>query len=186
MQMGERAIGVQRRTLIAAAVAAAALALGGLFAASAGAADQCGGAGPWCNAALSPDQRAALLLGALSQSQKVSLLAGNDVLGVTGASGHTGSSAGVPGLVPPVNFTDGTAGIRQGSATAVPVELALAASFDPGLARLGGSLLGDEARYKGNDVIYGPTLTVIASRRRGAPSRRWARTRCWPRAWASG
>ena len=159
--MGERAIGVQRRTLIAAAVAAAVLALGGLFAASAGAADQCGGAGPWCNAALSPDQRAALLLGALSQSQKISLLAGNDVLGVTGASGHTGSSAGVPGLVPPVNFTDGTAGIRQGSATAVPVELALAASFDPGLARLGGSLLGDEARYKGNDVIYGPTLTVM-------------------------
>ena len=38
---------------------------------------------------------------------------------------------------------------------------ALAASFDPGLARLGGSLLGDEARYKGNDVIYGPTLTVM-------------------------
>jgi beta-glucosidase len=124
-------------------------------------ADQCGGAGPWCNASLTADQRAQLLLEALSESQKISLLAGNDVLGVTGASGHTGSSAGVPGLVPPAHFTDGTAGIRQGSATAVPVELAVAASFDPALAQLDGSLLGNEARYKGNDVLYGPTLTVM-------------------------
>jgi beta-glucosidase len=133
----------------------------GPLAASAPASDQCAQAGPWCNTALTPDQRAQLLLRALSESQKVSLLAGNNVLGVTGASGHTGSSAGVPGLVPPVNFTDGTAGIRQGSATALPVELAMAASFDPGLARLGGTVLGDEAKNKANDVIYGPTLTLM-------------------------
>ena len=139
----------------------AALAAGCLLVSSAQAADQCGDAGPWCNRALSPDARAQLLLDHLSESQKISLLAGNDVLGVTGASGHTGSSAGVPGLVPPVNFTDGTAGIRQGSATAVPVELALAASFDPALAQLDGSVLGTEARDKGNDVIYGPTLTIM-------------------------
>jgi beta-glucosidase len=149
-----------RTTRLAAAVAmAAALVL--LAPVSAGATDQCGGAGPWCNPALSPDQRAQLLLDALSQSQRISLLAGNDVLGVTGLTGHTGSSAGVPGLVPPVRFTDGTAGIRQGSATAVPVELAVAASFDPRLAALDGALLADEAKHKGNDVIYGPTLTVM-------------------------
>ena len=143
------------------AFVAAAIGLAGALAPRALAADQCANAGPWCNASLSPDRRAQLLLGALTQSQKISLLAGNDVLGVTGASGHTGSSAGVPGLVPPVNFTDGTAGIRQGSATAVPVELAVAATFDPGLARSDGTVLGNEARNKGNDVIYGPTLTVM-------------------------
>ncbi|HWE13209.1 MAG TPA: glycoside hydrolase family 3 C-terminal domain-containing protein [Solirubrobacteraceae bacterium] len=125
------------------------------------AADQCGAAGPWCNPALSPDARAQLLLGHLTENQKISLLAGNDPLGVTGVSGHTGSSAGVPGLVPPVNFTDGTAGIRQGSATALPVELAVAASFDPRLARLDGAILGNEAKAKGNDVIYAPTLTIM-------------------------
>ena len=141
---------------LVAALIASAVAVG-----SAQAADQCANAGPWCSTSLSPDARAQLLLDHLTESQKISLLAGNDVLGVTGASGHTGSSAGVPGLVPPVNFTDGTAGIRQGSATAVPVELALAASFDPSLARLDGTVLGDEARDKGNDVIYGPTLTIM-------------------------
>ena len=130
-------------------------------------AGQCGSAGPWCNASLSPDQRAQLLLARLSQTQKISLLSGDDVLGVTGMTGHTGSSAGVPGLVPPVHFTDGTAGIRQGSATAVPVELAIAASFDRRAARRVGAVLGDEAKHKGNDVLYGPTLTIMRVARAG-------------------
>ena len=78
-----------------------------------------------------------------------------------GASGHTGYSAGVPGLAPPVNFTDGTNGIRQGSTTALPDELAVTASFDPSLARLDGEVLGNEAKLKGNDVIYAPTLTLM-------------------------
>jgi beta-glucosidase len=97
----------------------------------------------------------------LTERQRISLLAGTDALGVTGVSGHTGSSGGVPGLVPPVNFTDGTNGIRQGSTTALPDELAVAASFDPRLATLDGSVLGNEAKDKGNDVLYAPTLTIM-------------------------
>ncbi|HUE25800.1 MAG TPA: glycoside hydrolase family 3 C-terminal domain-containing protein [Solirubrobacteraceae bacterium] len=124
------------------------------------AATQCADAGPWCNTSLSPDQRAQLLLDHLTQSQKISLLAGDNLLGVTG-SGHTGSSAGVPGLVPPLNFTDGTAGIRGGPTTAMPDELAVAASFDPGIANADGQVLGNEAKLKGNDVIFGPTLTIM-------------------------
>jgi beta-glucosidase len=41
------------------------------------------------------------------------------------------------------------------------VELAVAASFDPRLAALDGTVLANEAKHKGNDVIYGPTLTVM-------------------------
>ena len=150
------------RQRVAGWVAIAAMAIAGLAASGAYAStNQCANAGPWCNTALSPDARAQLLLDRLTQDQKISLLAGNDPLGVTGLSGHTGSSAGVPGLVPAVNFTDGTAGIRQGSATAIPVELALGASFDPQLARDAGGLLANEASAKGNDVIYGPTLTIM-------------------------
>jgi beta-glucosidase len=137
------------------------LALCAAFAPAASAADQCGQAGPWCDQARSPDERAALLLARLTQDQKIALLSGDDVFGVTGATGHTGTNAGVPGLVPGVNFTDGTAGIRQGSATALPVEIALAASFDPRLAAAAGGVLGDEAKAKGNDVLYGPTLTIM-------------------------
>src|SRR6202789_1093715 len=136
-----------RMVAILAAVIAWALIVG---APAAGAATQCGNAGPWCNSSLSPDRRAQLLLGALSETQKISLLAGTPGVGVDGASGHTGYSAGVPGLVPPVNFTDGTNGIRQGSTTARPDELAVAASFDPSLARLDGAVLGNEAKLKGN------------------------------------
>jgi beta-glucosidase len=125
------------------------------------AADQCG-SHPWCNPSLSPDQRAQMLLDSLTEDQKISLLAGDDVRGVTGAPGtHTGTADGVPGLVPQVHFTDGTAGIRQGQATALPVELAVAATFDPALARLDGAVLGNEAKGKGNDVFYGPTLTIM-------------------------
>ena len=126
------------------------------------AATQCGNAGPWCNRSLSPDARARLLISELTQAQKISLLAGDDLLGVTGAPGyHTGSDGGVPGLVPRVNFTDGTNGIRQGAATALPDELAVAAGFNPALAKLDGQVLGDEAKLKGNDVIYAPTLTIM-------------------------
>jgi beta-glucosidase len=95
------------------------------------------------------DDRAQLLLARLTESQKISLLAGDDPLGVLALGGHTGMSAGVPGLVPRVYFTDGTAGIRVGSATALPVEIAVAATFDPALARLDGSVLGNEARLRG-------------------------------------
>jgi beta-glucosidase len=144
----------------ACALLLATVTLGLISAPGAWAATQCADAGPWCNLALSADQRAQLLLDHLTQSQKISLLAGNNVLGVTG-SGHTGTNAGVPGLVPPVNFTDGTAGIRGGPTTAMPDELAVAASFDPRVAAQDGQVLGSEAKNKGNDVIYGPTLTIM-------------------------
>jgi beta-glucosidase len=142
-------------------VMAALLASGGPAAAARAADNQCAGAGPWCDASLSADARAAMLLERLSESQKIALLSGDDALGVTGATGHTGTNAGVPGLVPPINLTDGTAGIRQGNATALPVQIAIAASFDPALAGAAGEVLGDEARAKGNDVLYGPTLTIM-------------------------
>jgi beta-glucosidase len=142
---------------LAAMALLAAVVLCGSPASAATAATQCGGAAPWCNRSLSPEERADLLLGHLSEAQKISLLAGHSVLGV----GHSGTSLGVPGLVPPVNLTDGTAGIRQGPGTALPDELAVAASFDPRTASGDGEVLGNEAKGKGNDVFYGPTITIM-------------------------
>jgi len=118
---------------------------------------------PWCDTTISPDRRAALLLAGLTRDEKVSLLAGDDLEGVYGLPGtHTGTSDGIARVgIPTIHFTDGTAGIRQGSATALPAPIAVAASFDPAAAQLDGATLGDEAKRKGNDVLYGPTLTIV-------------------------
>src|SRR5437016_3523436 len=108
---------------------------------------------PWCNRALSPDARAGLLLGALTQSEKISLLGGDDVWGGLapgpGATGHTGYSQGVARVgLPDEYFTDGPLGPRQGRTTAMPAPIGLAATFDPGLAYATGAEVGREARQK--------------------------------------
>src|SRR5689334_2529860 len=67
---------------------------------------------PWCNTSLSPDKRAGLVVQALTQDEKISLLAGDG-----NANGHTGATAAVPRLGIPQSYnTDGPVGIRQGNA----------------------------------------------------------------------
>jgi beta-glucosidase len=141
---------------------AAALAAVLLVAPPARAAGRCGDH-PWCNTALSPDERAGMLLGALTQDEKVSLLAGDDLLGVAGGEhAHTGTSKGVDRVgLPTVLFSDGPVGPRQGRTTALPIPMAVAASFDPGIARAHGDIVANEARNKGNDVVFAPTVNIM-------------------------
>ena len=126
------------------------------------AAGRCG-SHPWCDMSLSPDARAGLLLSVLTQDEKVSLLGGVDPTRITGgAHTHTGASNGVPRVdLPPVYYSDGPVGPRQGSSTAMPVPLALAATFDPSLAYLHGSVVANEVRSKGNDVVFAPTVNIM-------------------------
>ena len=85
------------------------------------------------------------------------------------------SSAGVPRLgIPEVWCTDGPHGIRaevlwdeweqagwtSDSCTAFPALTALAASWDPELARLYGTVIGEEARYRKKDVLLGPGVNI--------------------------
>src|SRR3954454_12431531 len=148
--------------------AAALVAVVGVFLAAAGgasAAGRCGSAParPWCDTSLSPDQRAGLLLDALTQNERISLLAGDDPFGVGGGEhSHTGTSDGVPRVgLPTVYFSDGPVGPRQGKTTGMPTPMSLAASFDPALARAYGSTVANEARDKGNDVVYAPTINIV-------------------------
>ncbi|WP_067478243.1 beta-glucosidase family protein [Actinomadura hibisca] len=121
---------------------------------------------PWCDARLGPDQRAALLLARLTADEKISLMATDDPLGgpLGGFSenAHADTNNGIPRLgVPPVYMADGPAGVRQGKATALPAPIALAAGFDPAAARRYGGTVAWEARHRGNDVIFGPTVDVL-------------------------
>jgi len=138
------------------------VALGLATAAPAQAAGRCG-SHPWCDTSLSPDERAGLLLGALTQDEKISLLGGDDLFGGAGAADqHTGTSDGVSRVdLPPIYFSDGPVGVRQGSATALPIPMALAATFDPQLAFSHGSVIAGEAKSKGNDVVFAPTVNVM-------------------------
>ena len=45
--------------------------------------------------------------------------------------------------------------------TYLPTETALAATWNPSLARLFGETLGSEARYRGKDIILGPGVNII-------------------------
>jgi beta-glucosidase len=113
---------------------------------------------PWCNRSLTPDARALLLLRAMTQDEEISLVGGNG----NGAAPHTGATYAIPRLgLPAVFFSDGPVGPRQGKATAMPIPMALAASWSPELAYAHGQEIADEARHKGNDVVFAPTVNIL-------------------------
>ena len=156
--------GAPRRARHGSTVALAALLLGGLAIALPGRAAPVRAAGPcgdptqrpWCDGALPADARAGLLLAALTENEKLGLLAG------VASSTHTGQSPAIDRVgLRSVAFTDGPWGVKQGPATGVPIPLALAATFDTSLASLHGAVVAGEARDKADDVILAPTVNIM-------------------------
>ena len=133
-----------------------------LAATPAGAAGRCGDH-PWCDTSLGPDERAGLLLGALTRDERISLLAGDELTGVSGREGaHTGTSLGVDRVgLPPIFFSDGPVGTRQGKATGMPSPMTLASTFDGAAAMRHAEIVGDEVRKKGNDVVFAPAVNML-------------------------
>jgi beta-glucosidase len=134
-------------------------------AAPAAAAGRCGDPAqrPWCDTSLGADERAGLLLAALTRDERISLLAGDEVTGVFGQEGtHTGTSYGVPRVgLPPVYFSDGPVGPRQGKATGMPSPMTLASTFDAMAAFRHAEVIGDEVKRKGNDVVFAPAVNML-------------------------
>ena len=109
-----------------------------------------------------PDRRAALLVAALTPTEKYELMAGDDLSGVVTGNPATGTSNGVPRLdVPTIYYSDGPVGPREGNATAMPAPIGLAAGFDSALAGRVGLTIADEVRKKGNDVVHAPTVDIM-------------------------
>lgn len=86
------------------------------------------------------------------------------------------TSSGVPRLgIPEWCLSDGPHGVREeierdswnsakwtnDASTCFPTATALAATWNPDLARLEGQVLGEEARYRKKDVLLGPGVNII-------------------------
>lgn len=103
-------------------------------------------------------------LGKLDLTAKVALLAGADMWSLP-----ANEDIGLGRMV----MSDGPAGVRgehwtpDDPSIAIPSPTALAATWDPGLARRLGGLLAQEARRKGVHVVLAPTVNLHRSPRGG-------------------
>ncbi|ELZ96206.1 beta-glucosidase family protein [Haloferax sulfurifontis] len=108
----------------------------------------------------SPDTDVSDLVDSLSLDEKCSL--------VRGAADPEGTATGyVPGVprldIPEFRLADGPLGIRipGRSSTAFPASIAVAATFDPELARRQGVAMAREAKASGQHAVLGPGLNLV-------------------------
>lgn len=136
---------------------------------------------PWDDRSLPAAERARLAVEQMTQEEKLRLVHGG--LGAPwgqkpkpeGAVGSAGYVPGVPQLgIPALQETDAELGVANpgyirptDTATAMPSDLALAASWDPGLAQREGEAVGAEARAKGFSVLLGGASDLIRDPRGG-------------------
>ncbi len=121
---------------------------------------------PWMNTALSPDERAALLLAAMTLEEKVELMTGDQGAAPVAFYNAPIERLGIPGL----RMADAGAGIAArgwelpetaGSATAMPSSIALAATFDTRVVRTYAGVVADEAVQTGHNVLLGPNADPV-------------------------
>jgi beta-glucosidase len=107
-----------------------------------------------------PTDRVASLVDELTTEERYRLL--------SGTTDPTGRATGyLPPIerlsIPPFRLVDGPAGVRipDEPATAFPAPIALAATWNPTLAREEGSAIGREARAYDQDAVLGPGLNLV-------------------------
>jgi beta-glucosidase len=136
--------------------------------------------GPWMNAKLSPDERADLVLKELTLDEKVALLHGvgmptDDPLTPENAPSNrgVGYTVGVPRLgIPGIDMSDAAYGVRSSGAngrysTALPANVAAAASWDTDAAYEYGALIGRELRAQGFNMSLGGGVDITREPRNG-------------------
>lgn len=141
---------------------------------------------PWMNASLSPRERAEKLVDAMTVEQKIAQLHGNmetiDIYAFSNAVGEMTAEEmeqlaaqiqierhvlGDEDLdIPRMRVTNGPVGVGMGDgtpsppATALPMTIGVAASFDPTLAYRYGDLIGSECNSLGQHVLEGPGVCL--------------------------
>ena len=137
---------------------------------------------PWMDKTLSPDRRADLVLQQMTLDEKIALLHGNGMPGwprsVPGANPYLGNGGagfvlGVPRLgIPMIQISDAAYGVRSSAengrySTALPSDLAAAASWDVQAACAYGALIGRELRAQGYNMTLGGGVNLTREPRNG-------------------
>jgi beta-glucosidase len=136
---------------------------------------------PWMDQSLSPDERADMVLKQLTLDEKINLLHGNGMAHVpqwqmpltNQSNGGAGFVAGIPRLgIPAIDMSDAAYGVRSSGengrySTALPSDLAAAASWDPAAAYEYGALIGRELRAQGYTMSLGGGVNVTREPRNG-------------------
>jgi beta-glucosidase len=136
--------------------------------------------GPWMNTSLSPDERADLVLKEMTLDEKVALLHGigmptdEPVTPENAPSNRgVGYAVGVPRLgIPGIDMSDAAYGVRSSGvngryATALPANVAAAASWDTDAAFEYGALIGRELRAQGYNMTLGGGVNLTRDPRNG-------------------
>jgi beta-glucosidase len=138
---------------------------------------------PWMNPALDADSRTRALLEAMTRDEKLALVFGyfstdapwknfkKPTAGLEQSAGFIGgiSRLGIPALLE----TDAGTGVASQPGanprlrTALPSNLATAASWDPEAAYAGGRMIGNEARLSGFNVLLAGGINLLREPRNG-------------------
>ncbi len=105
---------------------------------------------PYQNLQLSIEARIDDLLQRMTLWEKAEMVSG------TGFDSKPLERLGIPSL----RMTDGPVGVRSGNATAFPVSMAMAATWNAELIKQVGQALGREAKAKGKNVLLGPCMNI--------------------------
>src|SRR5580692_4356251 len=135
---------------------------------------------PWMNTQLSFDQRADLVLKEMTLDEKIQLMHGQGMPGWSRPMPRTylgnqgaGFILGIPRLgIPQVEMSDAAYGVRMSAqngrySTALPSNIAAAATWDPEGACEYGALIGRELRAQGYNMTLGGGVNLTREPRNG-------------------
>jgi beta-glucosidase len=135
---------------------------------------------PWSNPSLSPDERASMVVKEMTLDEKITLLHGTGMAGLSPMSPlavHSNGGAGyVPGIprlgIPALQMSDAAYGVRSSGengrySTALPADVAGAASWDLEAGYEYGALIGRELRAQGYNMTLGGGINLTREPRNG-------------------
>src|ERR1700675_1987601 len=136
---------------------------------------------PWMNSKLSPDERAEMVLKELTLDEKINLVHGQGMPGwhnkvfpnAALGNGGAGFVLGVERLgIPMIQISDAAYGVRSSAdngrySTALPSNIASAATWDPQAACEYGALIGRELRAQGYNMTLGGGANITREPRNG-------------------